>query len=421
MFYSASPALRHHLMEHSMGLFCVNFHFRTTDDRALSEALDRRGVTRYRVVPAKSGWTSLYEEQASEQNDGRIRDLAGGLSEDLHVPAIAFLVHDSDIACYWLFDKGQLLDEYNSDPGYFDSDADGPPSPTGGRTDVLLRYCRPGVRQDELAAILAEDTVRATTFADDLIRRLAKALGIDRNLAIADYRDVPGDNGPGGMGGSDDDDEDDDGGPSVSPVRAGLIERLTKRLGFAPAGAPADPQVAALVQAAARGDTDEIDRLLASGVSITGEAPAPLPGGSLMPVLAQLFPGGIPQIAMTPLLAAVVNKQRPAAARFLAGGADPNLVHPRYGTAVHAATGAGDAELLRLLIERGGDVNARNAQGHTPLQMLAASREGLDRLVQMHAAMKSVGMNLPRQLADVSLPKEGWDACAQLLKAHGAH
>src|SRR5260370_31896584 len=112
-----------------------------------------------------------------------------------------------------------------------------------------------------------------------------------------------------------------------------------------------------------------------------------------MPSLAQLFPGGIPQIAMTPLLAAVVNKQRPAAARLLVGGADPNLVHPRYGTAVHAATGAGDAELLRLLIERGGDVNARNAQGHTPLQMLAASREGLDRLVQMHAAMKSMGMN----------------------------
>ena len=82
-----------------MGLFCANFHFRTTEDRALSEAVQRRGVTRYRVVPATSGWTSLYEEQASEQDDRRILDFAGTLSEDLHVPAIAFLVHDSDIAC----------------------------------------------------------------------------------------------------------------------------------------------------------------------------------------------------------------------------------------------------------------------------------------------------------------------------------
>src|SRR5438105_337697 len=212
-------------MEHSMGLFCVNLHFRTTDDKALSDALGRRGVSRYRVVPAKSGWTSLYEEQASEQDDRRIRDLAGGLSEDLHVPAVAFMVHDSDIACYWLFDNGQLLDEYNSDPGYFDTDADGPPSPSGGRTDVLVRYCQPGVRQDELAAMLSRETVRATTFAEDLIRRLAKALGIDRKLAIADYRDVAGDDGR-------NDDDDDDGGPSRAPLQPGLLERLAKRFGF---------------------------------------------------------------------------------------------------------------------------------------------------------------------------------------------
>jgi hypothetical protein len=320
-----------------------------------------------------------------------------------------------------LFDNGQLLDKYNSDPGYFDSDADGPPSPTGARTDVLLRYCRPGVRQDELAAILAEDTVRATTFAEDLIRRLAKALGIDRNLAIADYRDLPGDNGPDGLGTSDDGDDDYDGGPSVSPVHVGLVERLAKKFGFVAADAPADPQVTALVQAAARGDTDEIDRLLASGVGINGEGPVPLSGVNPIPGLAQLFPGGVPQIALTPLLAAVVNKQRPAAARLLGVGADANLVHPRYGTAVHAATGAGDVELLQLLIERGGDVNGRDAQGQTPLQMLAASRAGLERLVQMQAAMKSMGMNLPPQLADVSLPVEGWDACERLLKAHGAH
>jgi len=405
-------------MEHSMGLFCVNFHFRTTDDRALSEALNRRGITRYHVVPAKSGWTSLYEEQASEQDDRRIRDLASGLSEDLHVAAIAFLVHDSDIACYWLFDNGQLLDEYNSDPDYF-GDSDGPPSPSGGRPDVLLRYCRPGVRQDELAAILAEETVQATTFAERLIERLAKALGIAPKLAIADYRDAASDAGPAGMDGPDDD-SDDDGGPSGSPLGAGLIERLAKRFGLVPGGAPADPRVTALVQAAASGNTGEIDRLLADGVAIDAEAPAPLPGGKLMAGLAQLLPGGVPQIAMTPLLAAVANKQRLAAERLLDGGADPNRVDPRYGTPVHAATGAGDVELLQLLLDRGGDVNARSAQGQTPLEMLAASRTGLDRMAQLQAQWKSMGVRIPRQMSNVSLPIEGWDACERLLKARGA-
>jgi hypothetical protein len=408
-------------MEHSMGLFCVNFHFRTTDDRTLSEALSRRGITRYRVVPAKSGWTSLYEQQASEQDDRRIRDLGSGLSEDLHVAAIAFLVHDSDIACYWLFDKGQLLDEYNSDPDYF-ADSDGPPSPSGGRPDVLVRYCRPGVRQDELATILAKETVQATTFAEHLIERLAKALGIDRNRAIADYRDAASDAGPGGMDGpnDDNDDDDDDGGPSGSPLGTGLIERLAKRYGLVPAGAPADPRVTALVQAAAGGNTGEIDRLLADGVAIDAEAPAPLPGGKFLAGLAQLLPGGVPQIAMTPLLAAVAHKQRLAAERLLDGGADVNRVDPRYGTPVHAATGAGDVELLQLLLDRGGDVNARSAQGQTPLEMLAASRTGLERMAQLQAAWKASGVKVPRQMSNVALPREGWDACERLLKARGA-
>src|SRR5262249_18883837 len=159
------------------------------------------------------------------------------------------------------------------------------------------------------------------------------------------------------MGGFGDDDDDD--GPGGSPEKAGLLERLTKRMGLVSGSTTADPQVAALVQSAARGDTGEIDRLLAAGVAVNGEAPAPLPGGNMIPGLAQIFPGGVPQVVMTPLLAAVANKQRAAADRLLNGGADTNLVNARYGTPVHAAAGAGDAELLKSLIEHGGDVNAR--------------------------------------------------------------
>jgi hypothetical protein len=327
------------------------------------------------------------------------------------------MVHDSDIACYWLFDNGQLVDAFNSDPGYFDGDADGPPSPSGGQPDILSRYCRPGVRRDELAAILAEETVRATTFAEDLIGRLARAMGIDRNLALADYRNAAGDDDSDGTGDGDDDDGDD-GGSGVLSMKAGLMERWTKRLGFDPGSAIADPQVTSLVQAAARGNTAEIDRLLADGVAVNEEAPAPLP--IAIPGLAQLFPGGLPHVPMTPLLAAVVNKQRPTAERLLRGGADPNFVHSRFGTPAHAVTGAGDVELLQLLIDHGADVNARNAQGQTPLQILAASRAGLDRLAQLQTTIKSMGMKLPGQLSAISLPMEGWDACERVLKLHGA-
>jgi hypothetical protein len=37
-----------------MGLFCVNFHFRGADDRALSQALNRRGSRSTALFPAKA-------------------------------------------------------------------------------------------------------------------------------------------------------------------------------------------------------------------------------------------------------------------------------------------------------------------------------------------------------------------------------
>jgi hypothetical protein len=139
--------------------------------------------------------------------------------------------------------------------------------------------------------------------------------------------------------------------------------------------------------------------------------------------LGQLFPDGAPKVAMTPLLAAVISKRRQAAERLLDGGADPNRVHPLFGSPVHAATGAGDVELLQLLIERGGDVNAHNARGQTPLQVVAAGRATRDRLAQAQSLMKSMGIKLPGivdQMSNVTLPLEGWDACELMLQAQGA-
>ncbi len=402
-----------------MGLFCVNFHFRDTEEKALTEALDRRGVTEYRIVQGKGGWTALYEEQASEQDDRRIHELAGGLSKDLQVAVISFLVHDSDIACYWLYDNGELLDEYNSDPDYF-GETDGPKRPSGSQPNILARYCREGVKPLDLARILSEKNVRATTFAEHLIEQLAGKLGIDRGLAIADYRHIAEGEGPFGPDGFDDDGGEDDDGPGGAPLGPGLMERLAKRFGFDTSGAPADPQATAMVQAAAKGDTAEIDRLLAAGVPLDAEAPAPLPGKSPMAGLAQFFPAGLPQMVMTPLLAAIANKQRQATERLLDAGANPNRVHQHYGTAVHAAAGAGETELLQLLLDRGADLNARNARGQTPLQMVTATRQGVERLLQMQETMKSMGMRMPPQMANVSLPTQGWEACERLLKSRGA-
>lgn len=120
-----------------MGHSSVSFHFRASDETALNMHLAGRGISHFLIAPAKNGWVSLYEERASRQNENRICDLAAGLSADLKTAAIAFSVHDSDIACYWLYENGTLLDKFNSCPDYFGG---GPVSATarGGQPDILL-------------------------------------------------------------------------------------------------------------------------------------------------------------------------------------------------------------------------------------------------------------------------------------------
>jgi len=167
-----------------MGLFCVNFHCRTTDDAAVTAALNRCGARRHRVIPAKGAWTSFVEQQASAQDEARIRALAGGLSQDLNTATIAFMVHDSDIACYWLYDRGELIDEYNSCPDYFGESTygDAPSGPSGGQPELLQRYCRAGTTTDDLTAILAGEA----TFAEDVIGKLAEVLGMEPLQALVD-------------------------------------------------------------------------------------------------------------------------------------------------------------------------------------------------------------------------------------------
>jgi hypothetical protein len=398
-------------MEGNMGLFCVSFHFKTANVGALAAALDRRKVRDRRLLPVHNGWCSLYEEKASQQDDARIRKLASGLSKDLQVPAIAFMVHDSDIACYWLYDNGVLLDEYNSCPDYFDNDGDGESTPSGGDAEVLVRFCRPGVSVEQLSEVLSTNVV----FAEEIIQRLADALGIEIGRALADYRDSADGEGP-----DDEEESDDDGSGPRSSVP--LPGNLAAMFGLASPTAAADPQAAALVAAAAAGDVAELDRLIAAGTPVDVEAPESLPASPMSAGISKLLPNGMPKVPMTPLLAAVLHKQLPVVDRLLKAGADPNHSHAQ-GTAVHAAAALGEVELLQLLIDHKGDVNGRDARGQTPLAAIEGARMALERVAEVQKMMASMKLKMPgiaEAMANVKLPTAGWDACERLLKAHGA-
>jgi hypothetical protein len=169
-----------------MGSFIVNVNVRANDRQAVATKLKAQNVQAAWVTGAKNGWITIYDEGASTQDEGRIRELTRKVSADLKTSAIALLVHDSDFLCYWLFDDGQMIDEFNSCPEYFDDSMSDDPL-LGGKPDVLLKYCPAGTKFEVVEQVLND---KEQVFADEQLRKLADLMGIDSMRAGTDYRDI---------------------------------------------------------------------------------------------------------------------------------------------------------------------------------------------------------------------------------------
>lgn len=139
-----------------------------------------------------------------------------------------------------------------------------------------------------------------------------------------------------------------------------------------------------LVLAAKMDDVTTVTRLLAKGLS--ANVVDPVSGESLLllalredsqRVVKQLV--AAPDLGLdlaapngnTALMMAAYKRNRPAVEALLARGA---AVNQSGWTALHYAAAGGDAEIVRLLIKAGANLNARAIADITPLMM--AAREG---------------------------------------------
>jgi hypothetical protein len=116
-----------------VGNFYVNFTTRGPDQKAVANCLRSAKRTAF-VGPTFDGLTVFFDEKSDTQDDMVIKDLGKRVSNDLDAPVLAVLNHDDDILAYWLFEAGELADEYNSCPGYF---TDGDETPAGGDAKKL--------------------------------------------------------------------------------------------------------------------------------------------------------------------------------------------------------------------------------------------------------------------------------------------
>ncbi|KAL5702068.1 hypothetical protein ACHQM5_027332 [Ranunculus cassubicifolius] len=92
------------------------------------------------------------------------------------------------------------------------------------------------------------------------------------------------------------------------------------------------------------------------------------------------------QHGRTPLQCAIIQSQLSIAFYLLKRGADPGIVDETGHTALHYAAEIGDMSLLRLLLSRGGTVDAISSKG-TPLEKAALSgkHEAVELLLQHRA------------------------------------
>ncbi len=135
------------------------------------------------IAPPLRGWISVYDEELDRQAEEPLVDLARALSARHRV--VSLLVHDSDVVDARLFEAGDVLDHYVSDPDFFEMPRSARAA-VKGRPEAWVPVLAPGVP----ARALGQAFRLRPTFAEEIVAAMAPLLGWDADRARATYRHV---------------------------------------------------------------------------------------------------------------------------------------------------------------------------------------------------------------------------------------
>ena len=102
-----------------MGNFYTSYTLRGPDQNAVAAIMAGRSAL---VTPAHDGCVVVFDEESDGQNDEIIAELASRLSGQFRCPLLAVMNHDDSILWFQLYLSGELVNEYNSAPGYFETE-----------------------------------------------------------------------------------------------------------------------------------------------------------------------------------------------------------------------------------------------------------------------------------------------------------
>lgn len=179
-----------------MGNFYTNYTLKGPSQQSVAAALAGRSAI---ITPVQNGCVVVFDEASDDQDSAVITELASRLSRDLRCPVLAVLNHDDDIFWYQLHQTGELADEYDSSPGYFDPSAEAS-APAGGNPE---RRCQAFGVDDPAAveAILRKASCDEDgyVFAFQRHADLVRVLGVPDWAVGTSYASFEGDELPEGL------------------------------------------------------------------------------------------------------------------------------------------------------------------------------------------------------------------------------
>ncbi len=180
-----------------MSNFYTNIVLKGASCEAVQDALVRMGRSAF-FISARSDVTVVYDAETEGQDRHILTRLALKLSQQLKCVAWVVLNHDDDILWYRLYSAGNLEDEYDSTPGYFDPEAQ-PSTPSGGVAAKLANAfgCKGATEAIEIILRRSCFGDDGYTFALGRHRDLAEALGLSINLLALGYDSIENGNFPG--------------------------------------------------------------------------------------------------------------------------------------------------------------------------------------------------------------------------------
>jgi ribosomal protein S18 acetylase RimI-like enzyme len=159
----------------------ASLHVQTDDAEAVQAAVDkylpRLGGSGGRVEGPRNGWVAVYAGLVDRERRARER-LASELSNATAAPVCAIGVEQAAVVRYVLFERGSVVDEYQSVPDYF------APLPPG---DVVALGANPRVVSRLTGAEPARVRAVARTAAspeelpppDELLAQIAEVMGLE--------------------------------------------------------------------------------------------------------------------------------------------------------------------------------------------------------------------------------------------------